>query len=169
MSHIPLRKEKDCLNCGTIVQGRYCHECGQENVLPKESFWHMVTHFLYDITHFDSKFFETIKDLAFKPGFLSIEYMKGRRASYLHPVKMYVFTSAVFFLLFFSVFSGDRSFRLNQPGDMSRKERLKELAIIKTKIDRDTLLPDSIRQQKLKKLEEMKDTSIAVTWADFAA
>ena len=103
MSHIPQRKEKDCLNCGAIVQGRFCHVCGQENVVPKESFWHMVIHFFYDITHFDSKFFETLKDLVTKPGFLSKEYMKGRRASYLHPVKMYVFTSAVFFLRFTSL------------------------------------------------------------------
>ncbi|HEU5164512.1 MAG TPA: DUF3667 domain-containing protein, partial [Chitinophagaceae bacterium] len=49
-------------------------------------------------------FFVTLKDLLFKPGFLSREYMLGRRKKYLHPVRMYVFTSAVFFLVFFSVF-----------------------------------------------------------------
>jgi hypothetical protein len=30
--------------------------------------------------------------------------MLGRRKKYLHPVRMYVFTSAVFFLVFFSMF-----------------------------------------------------------------
>jgi len=65
----------------------------------------MVVHFFYDIIHFDSKFFITAKDLIFRPGFLSKEYMVGRRSSYLHPVKMYVFTSAVFFLFFFSFFN----------------------------------------------------------------
>lgn len=104
MSHTPLRKEADCLNCGATVQGRYCHICGQENTEPKETVWHMVTHFFYDITHFDGSFFVTLKDLLFKPGFLSREYMLGRRKKYLHPVRMYVFTSAVFFLVFFSVF-----------------------------------------------------------------
>ena len=104
MSHSPLRKEANCLNCGATVQGRYCHVCGQENTEPKESFWHMVTHFFYDITHFDGSFFTTLKDLLFKPGFLSKEYMLGRRKRYLHPVRMYVFTSAVFFLVFFSLF-----------------------------------------------------------------
>ncbi|HEV7781205.1 MAG TPA: DUF3667 domain-containing protein, partial [Chitinophagaceae bacterium] len=103
MSHIPERKEKDCLNCGTIVQGHFCQNCGQENVVPKETFWHMVTHFFYDITHFDSNFFHTIHHLILKPGLLSREYMIGRRASYLHPIKMYVFSSAIFFLLFFSL------------------------------------------------------------------
>jgi hypothetical protein len=105
VSHTPLRKEQDCLNCGTVVQGRYCHVCGQENTEPKETFWHMVTHFFYDITHFDGSFFVTLKDLLFKPGFLSREYMLGRRKKYLHPVRMYVFTSAVFFLVFFSLYS----------------------------------------------------------------
>jgi len=104
VSHTPLRKETDCLNCGATVQGRFCHVCGQENVEPKESFWHMFTHFLYDITHFDGSFFVTLKDLLFKPGFLSKEYMLGRRKKYLHPVRMYVFTSAVFFLVFFSMY-----------------------------------------------------------------
>ena len=104
MSHIPERKEKDCLNCGTIVQGRYCQQCGQENVVPKETFWHMVTHFFYDITHFDTNFFHTIHHLVFKPGFLSREYLAGRRVRYLHPIKMYVFTSAVFFILLLNFF-----------------------------------------------------------------
>ena len=101
MSHRPQRKEKNCLNCGTIVQGKFCHICGQENVEPKETFWGMVTHFFYDITHFDGKFFVTLKDLLFRPGFLSAEYMKGRRVSYLNPIRMYIFTSAVFFSYLF--------------------------------------------------------------------
>lgn len=105
MSHARARKEKDCLNCGAIVQGRYCQECGQENVVPHETFGHMVKHFFYDITHFDSKFFDSVIQLIRKPGFLSKEYNAGRRFRYLHPVKMYVFTSAVFFLIFFSLFS----------------------------------------------------------------
>ena len=104
LSHSAGRKEKDCLNCGAIVLGRFCQNCGQENVEPKETFWHMVTHFFYDITHFDGSFFVTVKDLLFKPGFLSMEYKRGRRKKYLHPVRMYVFTSAVFFLVFYSLY-----------------------------------------------------------------
>ncbi|MEI9944896.1 MAG: DUF3667 domain-containing protein [Chitinophagaceae bacterium] len=109
MSHLPERKERNCLNCGTIVQGRYCQVCGQENTEPKESFWHMITHFLSDITHFDGKFFSTIKVLFRKPGQLTKEYLAGRRVAYLHPVRMYVFTSAFFFLIFFTFFKLDNS------------------------------------------------------------
>lgn len=103
MSHYAQRKQNNCLNCGAVVYGRYCHMCGQENIEPKESFWHLVTHFVYDITHFDGKFLSTVKYLLLKPGFLSKEYIAGRRMRYLNPIKMYVFVSAFFFLFFFSV------------------------------------------------------------------
>lgn len=104
MSHLPHRKENNCLNCGTTVIGKYCHNCGQENIEPKESLWHLIVHFFNDVTHFDGKFFSTLKDLLFKPGFLSKQYIKGRRASYLNPIRMYLFTSFIFFLVFFSVY-----------------------------------------------------------------
>lgn len=106
MSHSPLRKERNCLNCGTYVQGRYCHQCGQENVEPRESFWAVFTHFVADIFHFEGKFFKTVGLLIRRPGFLTAEYMRGRRMSYLHPVRMYLLTSAVFFLIYFTFFSG---------------------------------------------------------------
>ena len=103
MAHLPERKEKICLNCGATVIGRYCHLCGQENLEPKETVWHFVIHFINDVTHFDGKFFTTLKDLILRPGFLSKEYGKGRRVRYLNPIRMYLFTSFIFFLVFFSV------------------------------------------------------------------
>jgi len=114
VSHNKERKEKICLNCKAAVYGRYCHVCGQENIEPKESFWHLVNHFVEDITHFDSKFFNTIKYLLFRPGFLSKEYLSGRRMSYLHPIRMYVFTSAVFFLIYFSIHSDHKNKKVNK-------------------------------------------------------
>ena len=108
MSHLKERTEKICLNCNANLHGRYCHVCGQENLEPKESVWHLTMHFFNDITHFDGKFFSTVKLLITKPGFLSKEYMLGKRASYLNPIRMYVFTSAIFFLIFFSLKTEDK-------------------------------------------------------------
>jgi hypothetical protein len=99
------RKEKICLNCNTEIHGRYCHNCGQENIEPKESFWHLVQHFFEDITHFDGKFFTTIKTLLFKPGVLSKEYIAGKRARSLHPIRMYVFTSCIMFFIIWGFYS----------------------------------------------------------------
>lgn len=130
MSHLPERKEKICLNCGAALHGRFCHYCGQENIEPKDSFWHLVTHFVYDIIHFDGKFFSTLKYLLFRPGFLSHEYLRGRRADYLHPIRMYVFTSAFFFLIFFSFYQKEEDINIKEKKDtaeqvMSKLERQK--------------------------------------------
>ena len=159
MTHIPLRKETDCLNCGATVMGRYCHICGQENTIRHEGFWHMVKHFFYDITHFDSKFFDTLKLLLFKPGFLSKEYVNGRRASYLHPVKMYVFTSAVFFLLFFSFFSSG-SLKVSTEAPLTKAQRVSLITELEEEAKTDTA--ESIKAQ----LALLKDTSRTVTTTD---
>jgi len=96
------RHENDCLNCGTELNGKYCHNCGQENLQIKESFGHMITHAVSDYFHFDHQFFHTLKPLFFSPGKLTNEYMAGRRVQYLHPVKMYIFISLVYFVLLFN-------------------------------------------------------------------
>lgn len=96
-----------------MVYGRFCHICGQENVEPKETFFHLVAHFIFDVTHFDGKFFSSVKYLLFRPGFLSVEYMKGRRVNYLNPIKMYVFTSAIFFLFFYSVIKPEQAIKVD--------------------------------------------------------
>jgi len=107
LSHSKERHEKICLNCNAELHGRNCHQCGQENIEPKETVWGLVSHFFYDITHFDGKFFGTTANLIRRPGFLPKEYIDGRRARYLHPIRMYVFTSALFSLVFFAMFHVD--------------------------------------------------------------
>ncbi|RCH56025.1 hypothetical protein DJ568_04565 [Mucilaginibacter hurinus] len=96
------REEDDCLNCGTRLEGKYCHSCGQENLHLKEHFGHVLTHAVLDYFHFDHQFIHTLKPLLFEPGRLTSEYVAGRRARFLHPVRMYIFISIVYFLLAFS-------------------------------------------------------------------
>lgn len=103
MSHQPERTDKDCLNCGELVNGRYCHKCGQENIVWKQSFTSLLKHFIYDVFHFDGKFFDTLKNLFIRPGLVPKEYISGKRAKYLDPIRMYLFTSAVFFIIFFYI------------------------------------------------------------------
>src|ERR1700744_5341891 len=102
MKHSHLRHDKTCLNCGAHVPDRFCSHCGQENTEPIESFGHLLNHFFADVTHYDSQLLSTLKYLVFKPGFLTKEYNAGRRLKYLNPIRMYIFISAVFFLLMFS-------------------------------------------------------------------
>lgn len=99
----PLRKETNCLNCGTDVPGRYCTNCGQENIVPHETFGHLVKEFAADLVHYDSKTLLTFKYLFTKPGFITKEYIAGKRVKFVHPIKLYIFSSFVFFLLYFTL------------------------------------------------------------------
>ena len=121
MSHLKERKEKICLNCNAATYGRFCHICGQENIETKESFWHLAGHFIADIFHYDGKFFRTIRYLIFRPGFLTAEYIAGRRTSFLHPIRLYVFTSAVFFLIFFNFFYSQQDLKKIDSGKKKKQ------------------------------------------------
>jgi uncharacterized protein DUF3667 len=134
VSHLKERKERICLNCNTALYGRFCHVCGQENLEPKETVWHLVNHFFQDITHFDGKFFSTVKYLLTRPGFLSKEYMLGRRASYLNPIRMYVFTSAIFFVILFSMTNADNLMKLDEKPDKEVSKGIKDWEKEKTRL-----------------------------------
>jgi hypothetical protein len=162
VSHAPERKEKNCLNCGPTVIGRYCHICGQENIVPKERFGNLVIHFFYDITHFDGKFFHTLQFLLFRPGFLSKEYIKGRRATYLNPVRMYVFTSAFFFLIFFLLYNPKNNLRTNLNDPLSRKDRMDMIANIEDELKKEGVNKDTL----LGELKLLNDTLKPLTNGD---
>lgn len=52
-----------------------------------------------DLLDLDSRFVRTMKPLLFKPGRLTRDYMEGRRFRYAPPMRLYIFSSIVFFLL----------------------------------------------------------------------
>jgi hypothetical protein len=142
LSHSKERAEKVCLNCGQNLNHRFCPVCGQENIEPRETVWAMVSHFAYDITHFDSKFFSTVKQLLLRPGFLSLEHMQGRRARYLNPIRMYVFTSAFFFIIFFSLFNADNIME----GDEDRSQ-IANKTLMEVKDARESLLKQMLKEK----------------------
>jgi uncharacterized protein DUF3667 len=87
-----------CDNCGSAVQDRYCGHCGQRFEPPVHSLWHFTTVATEDLTHADSRLWRTLLALLFKPGYLTREFLHGRRASYLPPVRLYLVLSVAFFL-----------------------------------------------------------------------
>lgn len=86
-------------------------------------FFAFVRHFIYDIFHFDGKFFDTLRYLMFKPGFVPAAFVKGQRMRYLDPVRMYLFTSALFFLLFFLFANTGKLGEITGQNELSKAER----------------------------------------------
>jgi hypothetical protein len=96
MAHSKLRTDANCLNCGHLVEKQFCSNCGQENRVPFESVFGFTTHFIADILHWDGKFFRTLKKLFANPGALSEDYVAGKRATYVIPIRLYLICSIVF-------------------------------------------------------------------------
>jgi len=148
MSHGRIRKEQVCLNCNARTFGPYCHICGQQNTEPRETFADLVIHFFNDITHFEGKFISSLRYLLVRPGFLTQEYIRGRRANYMNPVRMYVFTSAFFFILFFTLFDSNSMFEFSESrkknGDKDAQADLYKEAMERARTGTDTVLVNQL-------------------------
>jgi len=89
-----------CGNCGAPLAGRYCSECGQRHHQePVHHFWHFIGEATEDLTHADSRLWQTLIALLIRPGFLTREFLEGRRVRYLPPVRLYLVVSVIFFII----------------------------------------------------------------------
>ena len=88
-----------CLNCGTGLKGPFCYFCGQPDRNFLRFFPALFRDFMEDLLDLDSRFMRTLKPLLFRPGRLTRDYMNGRRFRYAPPMRVYIFSSIVFFLL----------------------------------------------------------------------
>lgn len=121
-----------------------------------QNFWALAKHFVFDIFHFDGKFFYTVGYLFSHPGFVARQYVDGKRISFLDPVRMYLFTSALFFLVFFSVNPVDiKDDPVTVSGSATdRTELLKKYERRLTKNPNDSIL--------LRRIAILRDTTKAV-------
>jgi len=97
-AEIDSREPRECLNCGHMDTGKYCSDCGQ-SFAGIDKPMSDVLHDLLEIFNLDRSIGKTIVPFLFKPGFLSSEYIAGRRKKYLSPVKFYLFMSIIFFFI----------------------------------------------------------------------
>lgn len=88
-----------CLNCGTPLQGPFCHYCGQPDKRLIRFFPVLIREFFEDFLELDSRFTRTMKPLLFQPGRLTRDYLDGRRYRYTPPVRLFIFSSMLFFIL----------------------------------------------------------------------
>ena len=87
-----------CRNCGYEVPQRYCTYCGQSSRDIRTSFHSLILDFLGDYFTFDSKLFRSVLPIFLKPGFLTAAFMAGKRVRYIPPLRLYIFSSIIFFL-----------------------------------------------------------------------
>ena len=95
--------ERDCLNCGSPLNGAYCSSCGQKAHLHR-SLGSLVSDFIQGLFNFEGKIWRTLPMLAWRPGEMTRRYVAGERARYVSPVAIYLFS--VFLMFAVLNFSG---------------------------------------------------------------
>ncbi|HEY3876278.1 MAG TPA: DUF3667 domain-containing protein [Candidatus Kapabacteria bacterium] len=102
---------RTCPDCGASGAGNFCANCGEElePYLPKVR--QFFRELLSEIVSFDSKVVRTIPALLFRPGFLTKEYIEGRRRKYLLPWRLYFLVALFSFFLFGAVFHDQAELR----------------------------------------------------------
>ena len=92
-----------CKNCGKKLKGMYCSQCGQYALDIEQPFWKYLQQYFENVYQFDSKVWLTLYYLFRRPGFLTREFNAGKINSYVHPLRLFMFLSCLFFIFAFSL------------------------------------------------------------------
>ncbi|MVM28521.1 DUF3667 domain-containing protein [Spirosoma sp. HMF4905] len=89
-----------CQTCGHHNQEKFCPNCGEKRFDPHSlTLSHVAEEIVESFTHADHTLLRTLNTLLFKPGYLSVEYVAGRRVRYMKPLGLFLVINLVFFLL----------------------------------------------------------------------
>ncbi len=90
-----------CANCREVLpeQATYCPVCGQSVKEITRPWRDAFRELLAELLDFDGRMLLSLRLLMTRPGFLSYEYINGRRVSYTSPIRIYLVISLVFFFV----------------------------------------------------------------------
>ncbi|WP_284126461.1 DUF3667 domain-containing protein [Parerythrobacter aestuarii] len=89
----------NCLNCGAELTGNFCHECGQKAHIHR-TISAILHDLIHGVLHLDGKLWRTLPLLMFKPGKLTRDYIEGKRARFVSPMAMFLFSIFLMFAVF---------------------------------------------------------------------
>ena len=92
------KETKKCQNCGHEDTGNFCSNCGQSFTVLNRPIKEIFIE-IFDIIDIDRRIINSIIPFLFKPGFLTREYLAGKRKKYISPVRLYLILSLFFFFL----------------------------------------------------------------------
>jgi hypothetical protein len=115
-----------CRNCGAPAPGTYCPACGQETQARLPKFTQFLREAAGRYVALDGRLWRTLAALVFRPGFLTREYLAGRRRRYIRPARLFLVASLLLFAVLHIVveFQGAEVVRLddtNAKGEASPK------------------------------------------------
>jgi hypothetical protein len=112
----PSNDKSSCSNCSAALDGPYCASCGQRQVDLDQPFRDLAGEAMESFLSFDTRILQTLWPLIRRPGLLTVEFMEGRRARYVHPFKLYFAFSVLLFIGL--AFSGYSVIRIGESEDV---------------------------------------------------
>ncbi|HEY2615398.1 MAG TPA: DUF3667 domain-containing protein [Chthoniobacterales bacterium] len=89
----------NCENCGAALVGEYCARCGQHAIDYRRSLLRVLVDAADSFFNWDTKFIKSLGVLLAKPWKLTNDFNAGRRARYVHPLRLYLLASIAFFII----------------------------------------------------------------------
>jgi hypothetical protein len=83
-----------------VLAGDYCSHCGQHAIDLHRPFSSLVSDAVGDLLNLDTRLLRTLRPLMLKPGQVAKDFIAGRRAAHVPPLKSYLIAALVFFGLF---------------------------------------------------------------------
>jgi hypothetical protein len=93
------RSDIACRNCGAPAPLNFCAVCGQETAVHAPTLGEFVHEFVGHYVALEGALWHTLRLLLLRPGRLTREYLAGRRRRYVLPLRLYLTTSFLFFLI----------------------------------------------------------------------
>jgi len=89
-----------CLNCNTPLapDARFCSQCGQDTANHPPSLFEFVHEFVSHYIAVEGTLWKSLWGLMARPGFLTREYLAGRKQRYVLPLRLLLTLGLLFFL-----------------------------------------------------------------------
>jgi hypothetical protein len=88
-----------CANCETVLEGPYCHTCGQLAENFERSVVHLLAEGFESFFHVDGRLWRTLPNLAVHPGRLTRHYLDGKRAYQIPPFRLFLVVLLIVFFV----------------------------------------------------------------------
>ena len=88
-----------CANCATLLQGHWCHHCGQAGEDFHRSSLKLLVEVFEGLFHLDGRLWRTLPDLMLRPGRVTRAYLDGHRAPQIPPLRLFLVVLLLVFVV----------------------------------------------------------------------
>jgi hypothetical protein len=157
-SKLPEEPMTHCENCGTPLTGEFCAQCGQHAIDYRRSIFRVLLDAADSFLNWDTKFLHSVNQLLLHPWQLTNDFNAGRRARYVHPLRLYLIASIVFFLVARAI-----DWDSNGPIQLTAQDRTELVASLNKMIEPNSPLTPEQRAQVELARTKLADVQGALT------